>query len=374
MARETQNPSHHQAWRWHAKGDFRLDEVETPQPAAAGVIVRVEAAMVLSYMGKVLDGSLGYALPPSPFVPGTNAVGIVEQAGSSVLHLRKGERVFLSPHLVADERAADPAQILIGLTATGTSRFDGVQSASTTLQSLWRDGVFTEMAHWPAATLTSLAGLSDLPPERALGIAKLVVPYGGLLRGRLQPGETLIVNGASGYFGAAGVVVGLAMGASRVLAAGRDQAVLERLAGRLGPRVVPVVLGGGPQADVEALLAAAGGRVDLALDLLGQATSTDTTLAALRALRRGGRLVLMGSARVPVPLAFGEMLSNDWEVIGAFMYPKDAPARLVRLVEAKLLDLGAIDIKRYAFADLPKAIEGAAAMRGLDMTAVVTSG
>jgi len=82
----------------------------------------------------------------------------------------------------------------------------------------------------------------------------------------------------------------------------------------------------------------------------------------------------MGSARVPVPLAFGEMLSNDWEVIGAFMYPKDAPARLVRLVEAKLLDLGAIDIKRYAFADLPKAIEGAAAMRGLDMTAVVTSG
>ncbi|SDR63227.1 alcohol dehydrogenase [Rhizobiales bacterium GAS113] len=360
----------HKAWRWHAKGDFRLDEVETPAPAANGVIVRIEAAMVLSYMNKVLDGSLGYALPPAPFVPGTNAVGVVEAAGAAVLHLRPGDRVFLSPHLVADERAADPAQILIGLTATGTSRFDGVQSASVTLQTLWRDGVFTEKAHWPAATATSLAGLGDVPPERALGLAKLVVPYGGLLRGRLQPGDTLIVNGASGYFGAAGVMVGLAMGAARIVAAGRDRAVLEKLAARLGPRVAPAVLSGEAQADIEALTAAAGGRADMALDLLGQASSTTATLSTLRALRRGGRLVLMGSAGVPLPLTFGEMLSNDWEVIGAFMYPKDAPAKLVKLVEAKLLDLSPIDIKRYGFTDLPAAIEGAARMRGLDMTAI----
>lgn len=130
----------HKAWRLHAIGDLRLDDIETPEPAPGGVIVRIEGAAVLSYTNKVLDGSLLYTLPPKPFVPGSNAVGFVESAGSNVVHLRPGMRVFLSPHLTADERAGDPAQILIGLTAMGTARADGVPAEAEILQQLWRDG------------------------------------------------------------------------------------------------------------------------------------------------------------------------------------------------------------------------------------------
>ena len=72
--------------------------------------------MVLSYMGKVLSGSVPYSLPPMPFVPGTNAIARVVATGDNVTHVKAGDRVFLSPHLRGDVPDREPPQILIGLT------------------------------------------------------------------------------------------------------------------------------------------------------------------------------------------------------------------------------------------------------------------
>ena len=359
------------AWILPAFGAaLRFEEFATPVLHSAGVLVRIESAMVLSYMNKVLDGSLGYAMPPLPFVPGTNAIGRVEAVGSEVSHVGVGDPVFLSPHFVANEPVETPSQILIGLTATGTSRFDGVADGSRSLQQVWRNGVFGELAHWPAACVTPLRGLDQLPPEYRIALAKCAVPYGGLLRGGVEPGHIVAVNGATGYFGSAGVMVALAMGAGRVVAVGRNRAALEQLAEALGPRVVPAGVGGDMAADLATIRTAAGGGVDVALDLLGRASSTSSTLATLRSLKRGGRLVLMGSATVPLELGFGEMLSNDWEVVGNFMYPKTAPTKLAALAAAGLLDLTAVRLKRFALSKLPEAIAAAATMRDLDLTAV----
>ena len=63
----------HKAWRLHAHNDLRFDDVETPAPACDGVVVRIEAGMVLSYTDRVLSGSVPYSLPP----PGTNAIARV---------------------------------------------------------------------------------------------------------------------------------------------------------------------------------------------------------------------------------------------------------------------------------------------------------
>src|SRR4029077_10033339 len=111
----------HKAWRLHAHNDLRFDDVETPNPAPDGVLVRIEAGMVLSYMGRVLSGAVPYSLPPMPFVPGTNAIGRVIATVAPVPHVRAGERVFLSPHLRGAVPDDDPPQILIGLTATVTT-------------------------------------------------------------------------------------------------------------------------------------------------------------------------------------------------------------------------------------------------------------
>jgi alcohol dehydrogenase len=91
----------------------------------------------------------------------------------------------------------------------------------------------------------------------------------------------------------------------------------------------------------------------------------------LRALKRGGRLVLMGSAEVPLELSFREMLANDWEVVGQFMYDRSAPGQLASLAAESLLDLKQIVVSTYKLADFRQAVEAAALMRGLDLTAIV---
>jgi len=366
------NASSFRAWVSPRIGaPLELRELPLQALHPAGVLVRVESAMVLSYMGKVLDGSIGYATPRLPFVPGTNAVGIVEATGREVSHVRSGDSVFLSPHLVGQEPSTAPPQILIGLTALGTSRFDDVPEGARQLQETWTNGVFAERAHWPASCVTKLAGLEAIPRERLIALAKLVVPYGGLLRAGVGPGAVVAINGATGFYGAAGLMVALAMGAAKVVAIGRDRDALVRLAQALGPRVRPAVLtGADPTADVTAIRTAAGGHADMALDMLGHADSTASTLATLRSLRRRGRLVVMGSATVPLELTFGEMLSNDWEVVGNFMYDRNAPLGLMSLVASGLLDLAPIRLRSFVFDRLPEAIRAAASMRDLDLTVV----
>jgi alcohol dehydrogenase len=357
------------AWRLHGPGRLELDEVGIPQARPGSVLVRMQAAPVLSYMRQVIDGSLGYAMPPLPFVPGTNGIGIVEAVGAGAYHVRAGDRVALNPHYVVDERVANPAQILIGLTAMGSSRAE-MPPEPLALQRDWPDGVFAQYASLPAACVTSLEGLSHISVERLAAISKFVVPYGGFLRGDFRPGDVAIVNGASGYFGSAGVLLALAMGAARVVAAGRDQAALDTVAKAGGSRVSTVALSGDVPADTQALRAAGDGEASFALDIVGRAQSAASTMATLGALRRGGRLVLMGSVTQPLSINVGSMLANDWSVIGNFMYSKDAPARLARLISSGLLDLNAITIQRFPLAELPSAMDAAARMRALDLTAV----
>ena len=69
-------------------------------------------------------------------------------------------------------------------------------------------------------------------PHSCVTIGRCIIPFGGLLRGRLAAGETLVVNGATGAYGTAAVLLGVAMGAVRVIAAGRNRDALEAVAQR----------------------------------------------------------------------------------------------------------------------------------------------
>jgi alcohol dehydrogenase len=353
------------AWRALDDGRLELQDLPPPGPRPGGAVVRLQAAPLLSYLRQVLDGSLGYATPPRPFTPGTNGIGVVTAVGPGVYHLHPGQRVVLDPRARADERVPEPAQILIALTAMAAD------PAAHALQADWPDGTYAELASMPAAVLTPLpAALDAVPAARLTAIGKFAVPYGGLLRAGLQAGETVVINGATGYFGAAGAILALALGAARVVAAGRDRAALADLAQAGGPRLRAVALTGDAAADAAALRAAAGGGADLALDLVGRADSAEATRAALHSLRRGGRLVLMGTVRPPLPLAVAEMFANDWHVMGCFMYPPDVPARLAALIAAGLLDLSHVRVKTFPLDELEAAMDAAAAMRGLDVTAL----
>jgi alcohol dehydrogenase len=85
----------------------------------------------------------------------------------------------------------------------------------------------------------------------------------------------------------------------------------------------------------------------------------------------GPGMVLMGSADAPLELSFREMLANDWEVVGQFMYDRTAPGQLAALAAEGLLDLGKINVTTFPLADFPRAVDAAAMMQSLDLTAVL---
>ncbi len=343
-------------------GTLSLQDSPTPEIRPGCVLVEMQAVPLLGYTRAYLNGDLPYRYPEKPFTPGANGIGVIRQVGEGLYHLKPGQRVVVTPHLIASDPVADPAQILMGLS--------GISSDSGPLLNDWADGSLREMALFPASTVSPVDGLDDVSPVKLAACAKFVVPLGGLLRGRLVPGETLVVHGATGYFGSGAVLAAVAMGAERVIAAGRNRETLSRLATQAGPQVVPVVLGGRIEDDVEKLKQAGGGSIQLGYDMVGMADSPNGTLAVLNSLSRGGRLVLGGSMTVPLPLPYGNLLRNNWEIIGNFMYRPEAFRILMSLLRAGRIDLDKINTSSFDLTDLQQAIDAASAMRGLDCVVV----
>lgn len=122
--------------------------------------------------------------------------------------------------------------------------------------------------------------------------------------GRLAPGETVVVLGATGAAGYIAVQVAKILGAARVVATGRRAEALEPLTD-LGADAI-AVLGDGD--DTTAIRDAAGGEVDLVFDpLFGK-----PLMSAVRALRPGGRSVTIGmSAGAVAEVPFEDFLGRQ---------------------------------------------------------------
>jgi alcohol dehydrogenase len=119
--------------------------------------------------------------------------------------------------------------------------------------------------------------------------------------------------------------------------------------------------------------AAAAGGAHAALDIVGNARDPNATLAALRSLRRGGRLVLMGSMGVPLPVPYLDVMLNNLEILGQFMYPRDVFRRLGELARSGLLNIDAIRMRSFPLDALPSAMEAAAQADGLECVVVKPS-
>ena len=346
-------------------GSLAFNDVPLPDVRPGSVLVRVEASALLSYQRAYIAGELPHYQPPDRvFTIGSNAIGVVHAVGRDVVHLAPGQRVAVSPYIGANERVADAAEFLLGLTAYGP--------AARRMQAEWPDGTFAEYVLAPAAVVTPIPelGIELTAPQLAVA-QRMLVPYGGLLRGRLAAGEIAVVNGATGAFGSAAALLALALGAARVVAAGRDRDALAALARIGGARVATVALTGDVAVDADALRATAGGGADLAFDMVGRAKDASSTLSALRALRRGGRLVLMGSMTVPLPIDYGDVMIRNIEILGQFMYPPDAGRRLFELVRAGLLDLRAVRPQVFPLAELRAALDAAERAGSLESVVVM---
>jgi NADPH:quinone reductase-like Zn-dependent oxidoreductase len=162
---------------------LQFQEVAKPAPTANEVLVKIHAASVNMYDWHLLTADIplvrlmgGGLLRPKVAIPGEDIAGRIEAVGSNVRQFRPGDEVF------GDIAAYDSG---------GFAEYVAVPESAlapkpTTLS-------FEEAAAVPMAALTALQGLRD--------------------HGRIQAGQQVLINGASGGVGTFAVQIAKAFGA-----------------------------------------------------------------------------------------------------------------------------------------------------------------
>ncbi|KAE8358826.1 hypothetical protein BDV27DRAFT_169140 [Aspergillus caelatus] len=192
------------------------------------------------------------------------------------------------------------------------------------------DGTFAEHAKVPLENCIPLdkARLCDdlgYSLQDLAYIAFLLVPYGGLRDIKVEPGDTIIICPATGFYSSLGVQVAIAMGA-KVIAMGRNQEKLVKLKDDIrsrspGANIETVQITGNEDQDVSALKSH--GTIDAVLDI--------------RPLRRGGRISIMGSTK---NIAVPEILVNNITLKGKMMYEREAVVSFVKMLQSGLFPQG----------------------------------
>ncbi|MGA9210923.1 MAG: NADPH:quinone reductase [Terriglobales bacterium] len=226
---------------------LKLEEIPTPRPAAGQVLVRIHAAGVNPYDTYMRTGT--YAIkPPLPYTPGSDGAGVIEAIGEGVHKVKPGARVYVAK------------------TVTGA-----YAEYALALES---------QVHPLPAKITYAQG------------AGVWVPYGTAYHAlfqatRARAGEILLVHGASGGVGLAGVQIARALGLMVLGTAGTEKGL--ELVKREGAHHV---FNHTQSGYVEEILKATKGiGVDLVLEMLANVNLGQD----LKLLAPQGRVVVIGS-------------------------------------------------------------------------------
>jgi NADPH2:quinone reductase len=234
---------------------------DPPSPRAGEVQVVITAA-ALNYPD-LLMLSGGYQFrPETPFIPGTEACGRI---------IATGDGITLAPG----------TRVIIGA----------------------RGGAFAERITLPATAVRPVPdGLSDAEAA-AFTVGALTAWVGLVERGRLNPGEKVLVTGAGGGMGLAAVALASSLGAI-VTAVASTPERLEN-ARQAGAHHLCRIDRNAP--------ALTKTDIDLVFDPVGGSLA----LPALRTLRRGGRYLIIGFVGGrPAPLPLNRALLKEIEIIG----------------------------------------------------------
>jgi NADPH2:quinone reductase len=212
-------------------------------------------------------------------------------------------------------------------------------------------GAWAECTVVPAAEVWEVPDDIDDKLAIALGIAgtAALVP---LTEAAIKPGENVLVLGATGTVGQIALQLARYLGAGRVVAAGRDQQALERVAER-GVADGIAQIGAGD--DVGALKASAGDGFDVVLDVV----YGEPFVAALKATRFGARIMTIGAqAGMTAMVALPDLLFRTHTCVGTGQQsPEGRQALWRRLLDISRERAFVLDYAEYALDDAPQAWE-----------------
>ncbi|KAF4444279.1 hypothetical protein F53441_11187 [Fusarium austroafricanum] len=374
MSSTTSLPTTHRALELHSTRDpYDISVVvkNTPQPCPGSAILHVISAGVLAYANRVYSGRKRYPYP-EPLVIGSGAIGRIAAVGPDATSLEPGQLVFFDCFIQG--RDNPKSLFLHGL----SSGFDN--PSEKLMERFWRDGTYAEYSMVPLENCAALneSRLLGSPNNGGLGYSTTDLVYlfiisisiGGLLDIDIKTGDKVIISPAAGTFGSAAVIAALALGA-QVIAVGRNQETLDKVKALNPERITTALNTGNVEEDVKELTKY--GTADAFFDISpGKAIGSTHFKSCIQALRRGGRVSLMGAHHeLTLPTMF--IVINDITIKGKWMYTKGDVKTMIKLLEAGYLKLNAVKtVGDFGLEDFAKAFDAASKISGPFMQTVIS--
>lgn len=290
---------------------IELGELPEPTPGPTDVVVKVHAASLNHLDVWVREAR---AAGPFPFILGSDAAGTVASVGAAVRSLKPGDEVVLYP-------------------AVGCGACDSCLAGEVSLCAAFKivgagtQGVFADLAMAPEGAWVKKPARLSFEEAACLAVNFVTAFRMVVSRGRVRPGQTVLVTGIGGGVAIAALQTARLAGA-RVIVTSSSQVKLER-ARELGADAGILYR----SEDVaERVLALTGGRgVDLVIDSAGEATYAQN----LASLRKGGRLVCCGiTTGANPPADLRQIYVRQLEVIGSTLGSRTELAEVLRLAES----------------------------------------
>ena len=323
-------------------GPFTVKSIPVPEATLGSAVIKVLSSGIVSYSKTVYNGTRKYPYP-TPMVPGCSAIGRVAAVGPDSTLLNSGQLVYIDPVFRSRDNPAD--QFLQGFHQGGTA------GSKKLITDVWRDGSWAEYCRVPLENVfildeDRLVGELGYTPADLTLLGQCLVPYGGLSDIKLQAGETIIVSPATGKFGGAAVAVAKAMGAN-VVAMGRNEEVLQRIAATYGVKTVKIT--NNYEEEVEALKKASGKPFDAAFDISPPMALNSTHIkSCIAVLGQNSRYSVMGGLHGDYPIPMSTFMHKNMTLKGTWMYGREEVHRMIKMVEAGVLKIGTVGGKTKA--------------------------
>lgn len=292
---------------------LRYEDFPTPEPGPEDVLIQVKAAALNRLDLFVREGWPGIKLA-YPHIPGADAAGVIVAVGERVQDVAPGDRVVVNPTLSCGR-------------CEFCMRGEDQLCADFRLLGEHVRGSYAEYLAVPARNVVKIP--DGFPFEQAAAAALVYVTawHSLVTLGHVRPGETVLVVGAGGGVNTAYIQVAKLAGAT-VYAVGSSAEKLER-ARALG---ADVLIDRSQEDWSRAVFLKTNKRgVDIVVDNVGQAT----WFGSIRALRKGGRMLVVGNTSGPkfeldIRYIFGKHLN----IIGSSMGSRSDFATVMGLVFA----------------------------------------
>lgn len=338
--------------RLHEVGQpLRVEQIDKPAPGPGEVLVKVTACGLIPNAFNVVNGRTPFTLPDLPAVFGLDTSGVIEAVGEKVLGLRAGQRVYVNPHITCDT-CAQCRRGREDMCAHGCLRgYMTTTEAGAELINRYPIGGLSEFVVSPARKILVLPDGVDSYTAARFGY--IGTSYGGLRKGGLGPGQTLLINGVTGTLGVAAVAIALGLGATKILGIGRNTDIMARLEALAPDRVV--TCSSEECDDLPGWVADHVGPdgVDVFYDCLGVGGNGATTDTLMRTVTPGGHAMLAaGGVDADITRSYTDLMAQDISVRAVGWSNAAQFDELAALVGAGVIDFSLLEHRTFALDDV----------------------